>query len=191
MVEKLFAESHSRAENGRHIVAIPMNPQCPQLGSSRAVALRRYAMQEEKCRKNATYKENYDKFMQEMLDLGHMVEATQPPKPNEQVYYIPHHGIFSSKSFRVVFDGSCKTSNGLSLNDAQFVGPRLQRDLREILIRFRRNEFAVSADIRKMFRQVLLTPDQWNLQRIFWRPDKNGPVKEYCIVTVLLYIVKV
>lgn len=82
-------------------------------------------------------------------------------------------------------DGSCKTSTGVSLNDIQIVGPRLQRDLREILIRFRRHRYAVSADIKKMFRQVLLTPDQWNLQRIFWRPNKNGPVKEYQIVTVI------
>lgn len=139
-MEELFLKFHSRAKNGRHIVAIPINPQCSQLGSSRSIALRRFFMQEKKCEKIAVYKENYIKFMQEMIDLGHMVEVTESPKSNEVVYHIPHHGIDSSKRFRVVFDGSCKTSTGISLNEAQFIGPRLQRDLREILIRFRQRK---------------------------------------------------
>lgn len=31
LVEELFAKTYSRADNGRHVVAIPMNPQCSQL----------------------------------------------------------------------------------------------------------------------------------------------------------------
>lgn len=73
----------------------------------------------------------------------------------------------------------------MSLNGAQFVGPKLQRDLSETLMRFRRHRIAISADIKKMFRQVKLAQDQWNLQRIFWRKNKHEPLKEYWLITVI------
>lgn len=185
MVEENFEKTHYQTESGRHVVSIPMNPQIKEIGSSKEVALRRFFLQERKFDRDPVYKQKYVEFMNEMIELGHMVEATVPPQPDEMVYYIPHHGITSSKRFRVVFDASCQTKLGISLNGAQFVGPRLQRDLHEILMRFRRHRIAFSADIRKMFRQVRLTPEQWNLQRIFWRPDKNQPLKEYWLVTVI------
>lgn len=185
LVEEMFAKTHYRATSGRHVVFIPMNPQVEELGSSRQVAFRRFMMQEKKFDRDPMYKQKYVEFMNEMLALGHMVEAKEQPKPGEMVYYIPHHGIMSSKRFRVVFDASCLTDLGISLNGAQFVGPRLQRDLNEILMRFRRHRIALSADIRKMFRQVRLAPEQWNLQRVFWRDDKTKPLKEYLLVTVI------
>lgn len=185
LVEQMFAETHSRTSEGRHVVKLPMNPQVTELGSSREVALRRFLMQEKKFERDSAYKQKYVEFMDEMLKLGHMKEAKITPQPNEMVYYIPHHGIMSSDRFRVVFDASCVTKLGLSLNSAQFVGPKLQRDLAEILMRFRRHRIAVSADIKKMFRQVELSPEQWNLQRIFWRRNANEPIKEYFLVTVI------
>lgn len=149
------------------------------------MALKRFLMQEQKFDRDPIYKEKYIEFMNEMIELGHMKEATDPPQSGEMVYYIPHHGIMSSKRFRVVFDASCVTKLGISLNTAQFIGPRLQRDLSEILMRFRRHKYAVSADIKKMFRQVQLVPEQWNLQRIFWRKERHQPLQEYHLVTVI------
>lgn len=51
-------------------------------------------------------------------------------------------------------------------------------------MRFRRHKFAVSADIIKMYRQIEIVPNQWNLQRIFFRENPNLPLKEYCLVVV-------
>lgn len=186
LVEQMFAQTHYRTDSGRHVVALPMNPKVKELGSSREIALRRFLMQERKFDRDPEYKKKYIEFMDEMIELGHMQEAKSAPKPGEMVYHIPHHGIMPSpERFRVVFDASCPTNLGVSLNSAQFVGPRLQRDLSDILMRFRRHRLAVSADIKKMFRQVELVPAQWNLQRIFWRRDKSKPLKEYQLVTVI------
>ena len=48
-------------------------------------------------------------------------------KPDSAVYNLPHHCVFKEDStttkLRVVFDGSAKTSNGLSLNESLVVGP--------------------------------------------------------------------
>jgi len=54
---------------------------------------------------------------------------------------------------RIVFDCSAKT-DGLSLNDAICAGPKLQKDLFDVLIRFRRNPMALACDIKEMYLQV-------------------------------------
>lgn len=126
----------------------------------------------------------YMEFMSKYERLGHMVEATEDPEPGFMVYYIPHHGIRSGRKFRVVFDGSCLTNKGIPLDDAQFIGPKLQRNLHEIIMRFRRHKIAISADIAKMYRQIGIVPEQWNLQRIFFRKSPSEPLKEYCLVVV-------
>ena len=47
-------------------------------------------------------------------------------------FYTPHHGIVketsSTTKLRVVFNGSEKSSNGVSLNDIMMAGPKVQDD---------------------------------------------------------------
>lgn len=50
---------------------------------------------------------------------------------------------------------------------------------------FRKHKIAISADIKMMYRQVKILPEQYNLQRIFWREHKNEPLKEYYINRVI------
>lgn len=52
-------------------------------------------------------------------------------------------------------------------------------------MRFRLKKYALSADIIKMFRQVNICEEHWDYQRIFWRPDPNGPIREYYITVVV------
>lgn len=143
LIEKMFKATHARDENGRFIIEIPINPNITQLGSSCKAALRRCFMLEKKFQKEPEFKEKYIEFMREYESLGHMVEAIEQPADDEMVYYLPHHGVMTSNKFRTVFDGSCKTDLNLSLNQVQFVGPKLQRDLWEILVRCRRHKFAI------------------------------------------------
>lgn len=185
LAEKLFKETHSREPSGRHVVAIPMKPTVHELGDSREIALRRFLMQEKRFARDPQYKEKYVEFMREMMSLEHMIEAVEKPEPGETVYYIPHHGVCTSGKFRVVLDASCLTKLGISLNGAQFVGPKLQRDLTETIMRFRRHKVAINADIKKMFRQIRIVPEQWNLQRAFWRENENEPLREYFLITVI------
>jgi len=88
-------------------------------------------------------------------------------------YYLPHHAVFketsSTTKLRVVFDASCKSTSGLSLNDTLLIGPTIQDDLFSTLARFRTFQYAMTADITKMYRQVFIDESQRSLQRIFWR----------------------
>lgn len=84
----------------------------------------------------------------------------------------------------MVFDGSCKSKSGLSLNDVLFKGPILQDDLIVIVTRFRTHKYAFSADIKKMYRQVWVDNADRDYQCILWRGDPNEPIKKYRLCTV-------
>ncbi|XP_029157246.1 uncharacterized protein LOC114929752 [Nylanderia fulva] len=64
------------------------------------------------------------------------------------------------------------------------VGPTLQDDLFSILSRFRTFTYALTADITKMYRQVLVDPTQTCLQRILWRDSPNESIKTYELLTL-------
>ena len=89
--------------------------------------------------------------MRDFIDLGHMIKA-DPLQPVALHCYICHHALVVNRKFRVIFDGSVKTTNGKSINDIQYSGPRLQRDLIDIVMNFRMGKIALSADIVKMYR---------------------------------------
>lgn len=185
LVEKIFNEKFTRDKSGRFSVPIPLNPKINRIGESRQIALKRFRILENRFAKEPEFRKQYIRFMREYEELGHMIEVDQSVPRSDMVYYIPHHATVSSGSFKVVFDCSCKTDEGISLNQAQLVGPKLQRDLYEIILRSRRHKVAMSVDVKKMFRQIQIIPEQWDLQRIFWRESISEPLKEYWLVTVI------
>lgn len=81
-----------------------------------------------------------------------------------------------------MFDASHKSSNGLSYNDTLLVGPTIQDQIFEHLIRFRFPEFVIMGDVEKMYRQVWLHPDDREKQRILWYV--NGELKILRLNTV-------
>lgn len=61
------------------------------------------------------------------------------------------------------------------------VGPTLHPTLDKILIRFRTYRVAVSGDISKRYREVLLSPQDRQLHRFLWRSQPDQPVLDYCM----------
>ncbi|XP_075233847.1 uncharacterized protein LOC142331699 [Lycorma delicatula] len=108
--------------------------------------------------------------------------------PDSKVFYLPHHAVFKETSLttklRVVFDGSAKSNNGLSLNDTLMIGPMVQQDLFSIILRFRVHNYVITSDITKMYRQILVTQKDSNLQRILWRENAEQDLKHYALRTV-------
>lgn len=136
------------------------------------MAKRRLFCLENRFKKNPQLRESYIEFMNEYERLGHMKRA-DPLEAGVMHYYIPHHAVAIDRKFRVVFDASAKTSNGNSLNSIQYVGPKLQRDLMDTVISFRTGQFALTADICKMFRQIRVQQEYWDLQRFLWRKSSQ------------------
>lgn len=179
--EKIFTETTCRDCQGRYIVSLPLVEGTTGLGESRSIALQRFYQLERRLERDRDLREKYNEFMAEYLELNHMRLANEVEQ-NLEGYYIPHHPI--TKRFRVVFDASCATSNGQSVNDIQLAGPNRQEELDIIIMRFRTHKYVFTGDIKKMFRQILLQSAYVHYQKIFWRFDTNEPVQQYVLLTV-------
>ena len=79
-----------------------------------------------------------------------------------EFHYLPHHGVVRQESettkLRIVYNGSAKAvGDDYSLNDCLLTGPNCVPNLFSILIQFRWNLIAVTADIEKAFFMVLVS----------------------------------
>lgn len=189
--ENHYASTHKRLDDGRYVVMIPFKENVQHLQvdpqTSRKQALCRFYHLEEKFKRNPSYAEQYQKFIEEYIRLGHMRQV-QHNKNNTDFFYLPHHAVLkpesSSTKLRVVFDASAKTRGSHSLNEWMLAGPRLQDDLATILLRWRFHKYVISADIEKMYRQILINQEHCRYQRIFWRSHPNEELKEFELTTV-------
>ena len=79
---------------------------------------------------------------------------------------------------------SFQTTTSLSLNDTLSTGPTLYPTLETILLRFRRHQVAITADISKMYGAVHLDSSDRNLHRFLWREQSSGPLIDYRMTRV-------
>ncbi|GFX72146.1 integrase catalytic domain-containing protein [Trichonephila clavipes] len=59
-----------------------------------------------------------------------------------------------------------------------------KEDVFETISRFRRHKFAFTTDIQKTCRQILINPDQQDLQRIIWKHGLDAEILTYRLKTV-------
>nr|XP_022908439.1 uncharacterized protein LOC111419803 [Onthophagus taurus] len=166
--ERIFIQTTERTTDGKFVVNIPFSENVTELGESRSTALKRFTMLDKKLLHDEQLSDQYEAFMHEYENLGHMSEIHE--YDSSEGYYLPHHAVIKHSSvttkLRTVFDGSAATSSGLSLNDVQLKGPVVQSDLLDILLRFRKYQYVFSADVEKMYRQILINPKQRKYQKI-------------------------
>jgi hypothetical protein len=171
--EAHFMKTVSRDGTGRYTVSLPFRRTNKRIGESRTM-LNRLAALERKFSVNSALRKEYTRVIEEYLKLGH-ISVTKDF--SDDGYYMPHHAIIKDAStttkLRVVFDASAKSRNGVSLNDVLMVGPTIQDKLFSHLIRFRTYKYVITADIEKMYLQVLLHDSDRRYQRILWRRDGN------------------
>ncbi|XP_058839416.1 uncharacterized protein LOC131694916 [Topomyia yanbarensis] len=187
--EDLFNKTTFRDQNGKFVVTLPRKEHViERLGESRNIAMKRFIGLEKRFSINSALKAMYKEFIHEYILMGHMKEVNADQSCTDPVYYMPHHAVLRPDStttkLRVVFDASCRTSTGVSLNDALMVGPVVQDDLMSTILRFRRHRIAVIADVAKMYRMVQVQEVDKHLQRILWRDTPEEPIKTFELQTV-------
>ncbi|XP_062121532.1 uncharacterized protein LOC133835556 [Drosophila sulfurigaster albostrigata] len=180
--EENFVKTTSRSKCGRYRVTLPFRkPDGIELGHSRSIALAQFLKNENRLSRNDSLKEQYNAVLQEYVDLGHMTIGTTPN------FYLPHHAVFKPDStttkVRVVFNASCPSSNGKSLNDILHSGPILQSDLTLQILRWRYYRYVFNADITKMYRQILMDSKHTPFQRILFRTS-DGEIRDFELNTV-------
>ena len=185
--EAHFRKNTKRDTDVRYIVRLPFNERKAELRESRSMALHRFHLLEKRFEKNPQLRINYCQFLDENKELKHLslIKNKDIVAPG---FYLAHHAVMKEDSTTtkicVVYDGSAKTSSGISLNEALMVGPTIQDDLFTLLMRFRSHRYALTVDIEKMYRQVLVHPDDASYQKILFRKNLDESVKEYTLDTV-------
>jgi hypothetical protein len=178
-----FLKNVSRDEGGRYIVHLPFRKTSNNLGETRSFALKRLLSLERKLNANESLKSEYSRIIEEYINLKYVSLINDT---GDYGYYMPHHAVLKESSnttkTRIVFDASAKSSNGLSLNDMLMVGPTIQPKLFEHLVRFRTYNYVLSADIEKMYCQIVLHKDDRCFQRILWRV--NGKIETFQLNTL-------
>ncbi|XP_024872888.1 uncharacterized protein LOC112455302 [Temnothorax curvispinosus] len=188
LCEKHFRATHYRDPYGQY-VRLPFKKGPPiSIGESRPRAEQMLKALTRRFRDKPAFEKEYREFLEEYERLGHMRLAAAPSDQTEQHVYIPHHGVIregsSTTHLRVVFNTSSVTSNGTSLNDHLHVGPKLQREIMAIIMRWRQYRYVYSADIAKMYRQICIDSRDVNYQRIVWIRSCLEPLVSFILLTV-------
>ncbi len=167
-----------RFKNDRYEIGIPWKRGEPHLVNNYEMALKRLKTQEQSLlRKSPEIAQAYDEIIK---DYERKEYITKVPKTNDtEQWFLPHFPVIrqdrATTKLRIVFDAAAK-ENGKCLNDAVRAGPKLQRELIDVLTRFRRAPIALSGDISEMFLQVGLSEEDQRYHRFLWR--NLDPTKE-------------
>ena len=112
------------------------------------------------------------------------VGSQEKPKSfSGDYHYLPHHGVIRQDSettkLRIVYDGSAKAvEDEYSLNDYLLTGSNSIPKLFNILIQFRWNPVAITADIEKAFLMISIKPSDRDFLCFLWIKDTGKPQSE-------------
>ena len=160
---------------------LPRTQDPPQLGHSRPTALRRFHQNERSLETKGKLGQ-FQEVLQKYVTLNHAEQVPRADLKSSISYYMPIQGVCKESSTTTklcaVFNASARTSTGSSLNDCLLTGPNLYPKLADILIRFRGHRVAFSADISKMFREIVLHQEEQDYHR-FLHKDESGQIRNH------------
>ncbi|XP_049886650.1 uncharacterized protein LOC126381173 [Pectinophora gossypiella] len=174
--------------NGRYQVGLPWRDEQVVMPPSYEMAFRRLRTIERKMDQSPEFQAAYTSQIENLLTKGYAAVANGDERDNDKSWYLPHFAVTNPNKpgkVRLVFDAAAK-SRGESLNDHLLDGPDLLRALPGILYRFREKEVAVTADIREMFLQVKIRPEDRPAQMFLWRGnERKKPPTEYVMSSMI------
>ena len=158
--------------DGKYQVAIPWKPNKDQLKNNYEMAYKRLLNTEKRLFKEKDIADSYVSTIEDYKQKGYIKRVQTEEVSNSSSWYLPHFPVIrkdkTTTKVRIVFDAAAKF-NGLSLNDTIYQGPKLQKDLCDILMRFRRNPVALVCDIQEMYLRIGLAVEDRRFHRFLWR----------------------
>ena len=155
-----------------------------QLPNNYFLSLLQLKSLEKRLSRDTSLKENYANTIREDFEKGYLItfnDAHKVEQRSDKEWYLPHHPVTNPNKpgkVRRVLNGAAKF-HGTSLNKSLLIGPELLQNLIHVLLRFRQNQFAVSADIEGMFLQVGDPDCDQPSLRFLWREDPTTNVVVY------------
>lgn len=147
MDEQMFMD-----ESNSWVAPLPFKTNRHRLPNNRDQAVKRLNSLRCVLDKKPQMKELFLNFMQKMFKSGH-AETVLPPDKYQECWYLQFFGVYHPRKpnqIRVVFDSS-STHEDTSLNDVLLSGPDMNNTLIGVLLRFRKEPVAITADIEQMF----------------------------------------
>lgn len=181
-----FDSSVSLSE-GSYTVAVPKKPTISSLVNNKSSALKRLKSKVANLQKDAATYERYDREIRAFTEEGHAVEVLgvdlNSPDESDGTFYIPHHQVITKTAekdkWRIVFDCSSHCRGTSSLNDHLLVGPNLNPDVLDLLLKFRLHPVVVSADVSKAYLRINLAEEDRRLFRFLWRGPQDDQIRCY------------
>ncbi len=122
--------------------------------------------------KNEKVRTDYLENLQSWLSEDQVEEVITNSPDTDAAYYLPHFAVVRlekvTSSVRPVMDGKARGPNGKGLNDYLHKGPKLINELNLVFLRFRHKSITLGADVRKMFYQIRMDPDDRDYHRFLW-----------------------
>lgn len=160
--------------SGNWIAPLPFRRDRPVHPNNRPQAMRRAKSLDASMRKDPKKKKHMIELIGNVFERGH-AEIAPTLSGHEEFWYLPLFGVYNAKKpdcITGVFDSSTKC-DGLSLNSVLLSGPDLVNSLLGVLLRFRREAVAISADIQQMFYCFKVTDHHRNFLRFLWYEDND------------------
>ncbi|XP_070855366.1 uncharacterized protein [Drosophila suzukii] len=147
------------------------------LPRSYEMAHRRLINVEKKLKRNGQLALEYDRIIKDYVSKGYArkLQQDEVAVTSDRLWYLPHFGVENPNKpgkVRLVFDAAAKVG-GTSLNSALDKGPQHYKPLPAVLFHFREGAVGVCGDIKEMFHQVLIRPEDRCSQRFLWRDGND------------------
>ena len=139
---------------------------------------------EKQLSRDTSLKKNYTNTIREDVEKGYLItvpDAHKVEQRSDKEWYLPHHSVINPNKpgkVRRVLNGAEKF-HGTSLNKSLLTGHDLLQNLIHVLLRFRKHQFAVSADIEGLFVKVGVPDCDQPSLRFWWREDPTTNVVVY------------
>ncbi|XP_006817016.1 uncharacterized protein LOC102807264, partial [Saccoglossus kowalevskii] len=183
-----FVDNCLSSKDGRYIAKLPWRPDHDILPTNLQSATSRTRNMINKLPSELV--KVYDTIIQDQLKQGFIEEVTDDDR--EIGHYLPHRSVSKdseSTPIRIVYDCSATSKRDQpSLNQCLVTGPPLHNSLTSILIRFRSNPIAMTADIEKAFLQIQLDESDRKFTKFLWLSDPTdiaSPFKTYQFKAIL------
>ncbi len=163
----------------KYQVKLPFNPKSPPLQNNYHAARHQLEGLLTKLNREPVKRVQYEEEMEKYLTAEHAAGLSEEDKRAEEVFYVPHRGVFTHKKgtgvtkCRIVFNASARDRQGQSLNSSLLVGPVPNSNLLRILCQWRQHTHAVNTDIKACFLSIKLHPEQQNFFRFLWVTPTN------------------
>lgn len=174
----------------KYQVSIPWKDKRPIMPNNFKMATKRLETTERKLKKDIVVAKAYQNTITDYVNKGY-VEKLSPSQVTENAggWYLPHFPVVrpekATTKTRVVFDASAKC-DGVCLNDMIHQGPKLQKDLFDVLLRFRKHPVALVCDIKEMYLRIKIAPEDRPYHRFLWRDiDTEKPPDVYQFNTLV------